>query len=125
MLFLVMGFISLVDEIQLMLISNRHICIRSRVDNTNFTLLASDNNLESKEMYVHECYNPCLFLPCPVLPFYCFITFILKNVMLVRRSTDAFKSCSFSGLDEGKLVCKIRICTNKDTVEHHLCISNV
>ena len=29
MLFLVMGFISLVDEIQFMLISSRHICIRS------------------------------------------------------------------------------------------------
>ena len=29
MLFLVMGFISLVDKIQLMLISSRHICIRS------------------------------------------------------------------------------------------------
>ena len=28
-LFLVMGFISLVDEIQFMLISSRHICIRS------------------------------------------------------------------------------------------------
>ena len=32
MLFLVMGFISLIDEIQFMLISNRHIRIRS----TNF-----------------------------------------------------------------------------------------
>ena len=29
MLFLVMGFISLVNEIQFMLISSRHICIRS------------------------------------------------------------------------------------------------
>ena len=29
MLFLVMGFVSLVDEIQFMLISSRHICIRS------------------------------------------------------------------------------------------------
>ena len=29
MLFLMMGFISLVDEIQFMLISSRHICIRS------------------------------------------------------------------------------------------------
>ena len=29
MLFLVMGFISLVDEIQFMLISSHHICIRS------------------------------------------------------------------------------------------------
>ena len=29
MLFLVMGFISLVDEIEFMLISSRHICIRS------------------------------------------------------------------------------------------------
>ena len=29
MLFLVMGFISLVDEIQFMLISSRHICTRS------------------------------------------------------------------------------------------------
>ena len=29
MLFLVMGFIALVDEIQFMLISSRHICIRS------------------------------------------------------------------------------------------------
>ena len=28
MLFLVMGFVSLVDEMQFMLISNRHICIR-------------------------------------------------------------------------------------------------
>ena len=31
MLFLVMGFISLVDEIQFMLIRSRHICIRSIV----------------------------------------------------------------------------------------------
>ena len=31
MLFLVMGFISLIDEIQFMLISSRHICIRSIV----------------------------------------------------------------------------------------------
>ena len=30
MLFLVMGFISLVDEIQFILISSRHICIRSK-----------------------------------------------------------------------------------------------
>ena len=31
------------------------------------------------------------------------ITFILKKVMEVRRSTVAFKSCSFSGLEAGKL----------------------
>ena len=31
MLFLVMGFISLLDEIQFMLISSRHICIRSMI----------------------------------------------------------------------------------------------
>ena len=38
MLFLVMGFISLVDEIQFMLISSRHICIRSitTIRDTNF-----------------------------------------------------------------------------------------
>ena len=37
MLFLVMGFISLVDEIQFMLISSRHICIRSISYFTSFT----------------------------------------------------------------------------------------
>ena len=30
-------------------------------------------------------------------------TFMRKNVILVRRSTVAFKSCSFSGDDAGKL----------------------
>ena len=30
-------------------------------------------------------------------------TFIRKNVILVRRSTVAFKSCNFSGDAEGKL----------------------
>ena len=37
MLFLVMGFISLIDEIQFMLISSRHICIRSI--NSGFILI--------------------------------------------------------------------------------------
>ena len=31
------------------------------------------------------------------------ITFIRKKVIEVRRSTVAFKSCSFSGLEAGKL----------------------
>ena len=34
-LFLMMGFISLVDEFQFMLISNRHICIMSIGNNTD------------------------------------------------------------------------------------------
>lgn len=32
-------------------------------------------------------------------------TFILKKVMLVRRSTVDFRSCSLSGLLAGKLFC--------------------
>lgn len=35
-------------------------------------------------------------------------TFILKNVILVRRSTDDFRSVSFSWLEEGKFVCKVK-----------------
>ena len=31
------------------------------------------------------------------------LTFMRKNVILVRRSTVAFKSCSFSGDEAGKL----------------------
>ena len=48
MLFLVMGFISLVDEIQFMLISNRHICIGSIVSE----MLVLDH------LYSHGSFSP-------------------------------------------------------------------
>ena len=35
------------------------------------------------------------------------LTFILKKVTLVNRSTDDFKSTNFSVLDDGKFVCKL------------------
>ena len=74
MLFLVMGFISLVDEIQFMLISSRHICIRSTLyqypsntnTNTNTQIYSiymtqwkySNNSQKNSEM----CKRPSLLM---------------------------------------------------------------
>ena len=57
MLFLVMGFISLVDEIQFMLISSRHICIRSiQTAGTDFLFVCLPYTLGS-------IYSPLTKLP--------------------------------------------------------------
>ena len=51
MLFLEMGIISLVDEIQFMLISSRHICIRTITTQPRFSYYGSGHSSHS----THEC----------------------------------------------------------------------
>ena len=57
MLFLVIGFISLVDEIQFMLISSRHICIRSILE-TNFALALECTDPSLPAATVRKFNNP-------------------------------------------------------------------
>ena len=66
-LFLVMGFISLIDEIQFMLISSRHICIRSiRQRSADFSCGLDKIQVTGVCLCVATLY--CMFLPCCIMP---------------------------------------------------------